>query len=891
MAGNMENITGVLNPAEKNKGEEPIVIAQRYLNIFRQLHIFDDSRKAAFNQSLLDLPPEIRGMFSNLPGGSVLQEYVNNLERKAGITRDRTLNPAATASASSEEMSQAKILATALAEAQMQAAAQMQQAAPIMAPAAAGAAGPSKIVADAAFAEEIAKAVSAAIQHSDDTHRQEYSELIRAVTESQEKVAALLTSVHPAPAGAAAEPAPAATAPAAIQATAVSDEKIETLTKAVTDSQLQMAKMFLQFYNSKLANPEKLASAEITEAVTKAITDSQMQMAKMFLEYQENRPASAPVPAAGGGENIKVIDNSDAIVKAISESQKELVQLLMQHNTLNQSASTSSNANNIQINTAANFPPVEELVSGIVKAQSEIFREVAANQTKELTAIIGVALKESQQISTRTIVEALKGFHQENLKFWENQTTKTIAVPVYQAAPAPAVYDPPATSESAETVSAAAEMQPLPEEAVSAPAEDTPTQKKKKKKKKKKEREEVLGSAAPAADTAADDWDLSSLDIPEAPAELSAEESAAPENDAFAFDLPDDSFSYQPENEAAAPESSISAGGLDNSLFDFDTPAGPVFEATIPEPELSEQTAEDEMPTEIISAPEETVFSETESAAEPEADVFSEMPAPAKPSWKWAFDEEEKELMENADDLVDLDSYGSEPAETDVHKNIWLDDSFEDTPAPDEEPAEAAESMKASEETTDDAAQDWEWEYEEVPEEEAAQTGENAQDWEWEYEEVPEEETAAGDNAQDWEWEYEEAPEEEAAQTGENAQDWEWEYEEVPEEETADQHLSGIDSDAQDWEWEYEEVPEEETESQELTESGEKDPYSPLLERENDLLPDIKSEVLFDQPDILNPAVRNPENPAEENNLPPIIPELLEGELKNDPYQPNSDVK
>lgn len=882
MAGNMENITGVLNPAEKNKGEEPIVIAQRYLNIFRQLHIFDDSRKAAFNQNLLDLPSEIRGMFSNLPGGSVLQEYVNNLERKAGITRDRTLNPASTASASSEEMSQAKILATALAEAQMQAAAQMQQAAPIMAPAAAGAAGPSKIVADAAFAEEIAKAVSAAIQHSDDTHRQEYSELIRAVTESQEKVAALLTSVHPAPAG-------AATAPAATQTAAVSDEKIETLTKAVTDSQLQMAKMFLQFYNSKLANPEKLASAEITEAVTKAITDSQMQMAKMFLEHQENRPVSAPVPAAGGGEAVKVIDNSDAIVKAISESQKELVQLLMQHNTLNQSASTSSNANNIQINTAANFPPVEELVSGIVKAQSEIFREVAANQTKELTAIIGVALKESQQISTRTIVEALKGFHQENLKFWENQTTKTIAVPVYQAAPAPAVYGPPAASESVETAPIEAEMPPLPEEAVSAPAEDTPAQKKKKKKKKKKGREEVLGSAAPAADAAADDWDLSSLDIPEAPAELPAEENAASENDEFAFDLPDDSFSYQPENAAAAPESGISAGGLDNSLFDFDTPAEPVFEATIPEPELSGQTAEDEMPAEIISAPEETAFSETESAAEEEEqNTVSES---AKPSWKWAFDEEEKELMENADDFVDLDSYGSEPAETDVHKNIWLDDSFEDTPAPDEEPAEAAESLTAAEETTDDAAQDWEWEYEEVPEEEAAQTGENAQDWEWEYEEVPEEETAAGDNAQDWEWEYEEAPEEEAAQTGENAQDWEWEYEEVPEEETADQHLSGIDSNAQDWEWEYEEVPEEETESQELTESSEKDPYSPLLERENDLLPDIKSEVLFDQPDILNPAVRNPENPAEENNLPPIIPELLDGEPKNDPYQPNSDVK
>ena len=104
-----ENIKGYFNPAEKNKGEEPIVIAQRYLNIFRQLHIFDDARKASFNQKLLELPAEIRGMFANLPGGSTLQEYVNNLEKKAGISHENVLPSSATTGASKEELSQANL--------------------------------------------------------------------------------------------------------------------------------------------------------------------------------------------------------------------------------------------------------------------------------------------------------------------------------------------------------------------------------------------------------------------------------------------------------------------------------------------------------------------------------------------------------------------------------------------------------------------------------------------------------------------------------------------------------------------------------------------------------------------------------------------------------------
>lgn len=48
----------------KNDSEElPIIVAQRFLNIFRQLHIFSDERREAFNKMLLELPPEVKSIF------------------------------------------------------------------------------------------------------------------------------------------------------------------------------------------------------------------------------------------------------------------------------------------------------------------------------------------------------------------------------------------------------------------------------------------------------------------------------------------------------------------------------------------------------------------------------------------------------------------------------------------------------------------------------------------------------------------------------------------------------------------------------------------------------------------------------------------------------------
>ena len=50
----------------KNDSEElPIIVAQRFLNIFRQLHIFSDERREAFNKMLLELPPEVKSINVN----------------------------------------------------------------------------------------------------------------------------------------------------------------------------------------------------------------------------------------------------------------------------------------------------------------------------------------------------------------------------------------------------------------------------------------------------------------------------------------------------------------------------------------------------------------------------------------------------------------------------------------------------------------------------------------------------------------------------------------------------------------------------------------------------------------------------------------------------------
>jgi len=63
----------------------PILIAQRYLNIYNQLHIFNAERRKEFDESLLNMPLHIRMLMSTIPGGSLLLEHIAKLESERGI--------------------------------------------------------------------------------------------------------------------------------------------------------------------------------------------------------------------------------------------------------------------------------------------------------------------------------------------------------------------------------------------------------------------------------------------------------------------------------------------------------------------------------------------------------------------------------------------------------------------------------------------------------------------------------------------------------------------------------------------------------------------------------------------------------------------------------------
>ena len=893
-------------------GEDPIIIAQRFLNIFRQLHIFSTERKEAFNKMILEQPPEIRGMFGSLPGGSVLQEYVDELEQSAGVARDHS-GEFQTASATPElndEISRAKILATALAEAQIQANAKLQNSIPQAQPQPAAAApqpaaptyaGPAKIVADASFAKEIAAAFSQALKFSEERSQTGNKQLAAAVIASQEK----------------------------------------------------MAKIFA----------EKSSNSELTSALIAT-------QEKMAQALAENAAAikNMPVKSLGSGKETSFSspDGSREILDAIRESQDRMAQMIMQHNTMAASNSSNTNANNIQIN-ATPMPPMEDIVKGIVKAQSELFREMSETQTKELSAIISVALKESQQLSTQTIVEAMERMQKENQKFFEQQTKnapKVAVQPVYiqqekDKTPRPIPISPaeqedfqiPEINPGTEND----ELNELFSDENNAAEDEEELPKKKKKKKKKKNKNKDSG-----AETNGLDFSLFDDGV----------QAAAKLKDGIKDGLSSLASSLFKKDEK---NENIGLPDIDADMPLSETPTEfPNTETPAESPaESAEPAAEDiEWAWEEVPA-EETTAAETGNAA-----VESAEPAAGDAEWTW------EEVPAEETTVAETGNAAAESAEPAAEDAEW---TWEEVPA---EETTVAETGNAAVESAEPVAEDAEWTWEEVPAEEttAAETGNAAaesaepvaEDAEWTWEEVPAEETTAAETenaaaesaepaAEDAEWTWEEVPAEEtttaemenaAAESTEPAiavtenqnedfnlddliaeysgkqpagfvltdeqentvkeapaaemttapdesedGDWEWEYEEAPEDQTetlpentaeevpaAEMTAAPDESEDGDWEWEYEEVPEDQTEtppeSKETATEAAVVPYA--SENDEETANPLYSGDLIFHDDVYKNADDASPLPVDGLNL--GIAEIGDEKENKEPYIPKDDI-
>ena len=804
-------------------GEAPIIIAQRFLNIFRQLHIFSTERKEAFNKMILEQPPEIRGMFGSLPGGSVLQEYVDELEQSAGVARDHS-GEFQTASATPElndEISRAKILATALAEAQIQANAKLQNSIPQAQPQPAAAApqpaaptyaGPAKIVADASFAKEIAAAFSQALKFSEERSQTGNKQLAAAVIASQEK----------------------------------------------------MAKIFA----------EKSSNSELTSALIAT-------QEKMAQALAENAAAikNMPVKSLGSGKETSFSspDGSREILDAIRESQDRMAQMIMQHNTMAASNSSNTNANNIQIN-ATPMPPMEDIVKGIVKAQSELFREMSETQTKELSAIISVALKESQQLSTQTIVEAMERMQKENQKFFEQQTKnapKVAVQPVYiqpekDKAPRPIPVSPaeqedfqiPEVNPGTEND----ELNELFSDENNAAEDEEELPKKKKKKKKKKNKNKDSGTETNGLDFSLFD------DGVQAAAKL--KDGIKDGLSSLASSL----FKKDEENENIGLPDIDADMPLSETPTEFpntETPAESPAESAEPVAEDAEWTWE-EVPAE------ETTTAETENAPAESAE-----PAAEDAEWTW---EEVPAEETTAAETENAPAESAEPAiavTENQNEDFNLDDLI--TEYSGEQPAGFAltdeqentvKEVPAVETVAPDESEDsgWEWEYEEVPEDQTETLPENTT------EEVPAAEmTAAPDESEDgdWEWEYEEVPEDQTETLPENT------AEEVP---AAEMNVAPDESEDGDWEWEYEEVPEDQTEipaeSKETATEAAAVPY--VSENDEETANPLYSGDLIFHDDVYKNADDGSPLPVDGLNL--GIAEIGDEKENKEPYIPKDDI-
>ena len=82
----MENLNDVEFGVDENQEEAPILIAQRHLNIFRQVHIFNKAKRDQFDDELLALPDVVINYIKKMPGGRLLIEHLEDVKTKRGIS-------------------------------------------------------------------------------------------------------------------------------------------------------------------------------------------------------------------------------------------------------------------------------------------------------------------------------------------------------------------------------------------------------------------------------------------------------------------------------------------------------------------------------------------------------------------------------------------------------------------------------------------------------------------------------------------------------------------------------------------------------------------------------------------------------------------------------------
>lgn len=91
----------ILKKRKDDQEELPVLTAQRFLNIFRQIHIFSEKKQKEFDEELRKLPSEVIMAMRGLPGAKLLLEHLDELKGISSV--NDAISSATTASREAEE--------------------------------------------------------------------------------------------------------------------------------------------------------------------------------------------------------------------------------------------------------------------------------------------------------------------------------------------------------------------------------------------------------------------------------------------------------------------------------------------------------------------------------------------------------------------------------------------------------------------------------------------------------------------------------------------------------------------------------------------------------------------------------------------------------------------
>lgn len=376
MALEDDNTSDLRRKAMRNGEEDPFTVAQRYLNIYRQIHIFSPERKASFDKMVLELSPEIRGIFSLLPGGAMLQDYVDELAEKNGLSVSRTPNLSYEEYTPATEIpvQAAPVNPTPVQAAPVQAAPVVQTIIPQM--------GPAKISFDKDFANEFARIIGDVMQKQSVMQKNNLEALVQNLSKTQMFIAKNIKESRD-----------------------IQKSEIATLCKILIQSHKALSASFatMQQRQTKLAAENEIT----TKKLMSIVLDNQKQI-NLRLDKAERLPTNTSNTSSlsniGGAE----------LLAAIEQSQANLVKSIMGAN-LQQNNTNNNQANNIQINTPdtsaqtlllldkmmsmqqQNENNLANALTKAIEAQGELFEKISRRQENTFSNWVGEKLKFSRK--------------------------------------------------------------------------------------------------------------------------------------------------------------------------------------------------------------------------------------------------------------------------------------------------------------------------------------------------------------------------------------------------------------------------------------------------------------------------------------------------------------